>query len=535
MISTNTIVGGRYRVVKALGGGGMKLVYLAEDLRLAARPCALAEMVDSITNPQMQNQAVAAFQREADMLAELSNEHIPRIYDRFNEQNRHYLVMEYVDGVTLEQALKAAGGKLDQERVLAIASQILDTLDYLHNLEPPVIYRDLKPSNVMLTPNGQVKLIDFGIARHFQPLSNATMIGTQGYAPPEQYRGKVELRSDLYALGATIHHALTGRDPTTEPPFSFPPLQKVTPDVNPALAEVVDSALSYDVEKRIATATEFKHRLLSLQIGASATPAVNGASQAAASASVQPAAPGKPQLKLPLKESEAAPAPSPSAPTIRVSTGKFPCPGCGKHIPVDSRFCSYCAADLRQVQLLQPHDVIAPNQAETIRLSESEEVPGSRPRHVHGRYRGAGHHHRSRLPLFALLAMFLAAFALVRLIPFVLAVLAALGVTSAGGSSQPYPEVARPGYSAGPDAGEVPVPRGMIPNDNSPQALMLRRTLIMQGYRNVHFHLYGQSVELWGAVPTEADRMIVETMAFAITGAISLNDHIKVSDAFAGP
>ena len=105
--------------------------------------------------------------------------------------------------------------------MIDVALQVLDTLEYLHNLQPPVIYRDLKPSNVMLTPSGQVKLIDFGIARHFQPLSNATMIGTQGYAPPEQYRGKVETRSDLYALGATMHHALSGRDPALEPPFSF--------------------------------------------------------------------------------------------------------------------------------------------------------------------------------------------------------------------------------------------------------------------------------------------------------------------------
>src|SRR5271170_4279658 len=106
MIAPNTIVGGRYRVSKALGGGGMKLVYLAEDLRLASRRCALAEMVDSFTNPDMQRQAIAGFQREADMLAQLSNEHIPRVYDRFSEQNHHYLVMEFIDGVTLEDALK---------------------------------------------------------------------------------------------------------------------------------------------------------------------------------------------------------------------------------------------------------------------------------------------------------------------------------------------------------------------------------------------------------------------------------------------
>src|ERR1700741_3319711 len=115
MIAPNTIIGGRYRVMKPLGGGGMKLVYLAEDLRLAARPCALAEMVDSITNPDMQKQAVAAFQREADMLAQLSNEHIPRVFDRFSEANHHYLVMEYIEGVTLEEKLRANGGKLAEE------------------------------------------------------------------------------------------------------------------------------------------------------------------------------------------------------------------------------------------------------------------------------------------------------------------------------------------------------------------------------------------------------------------------------------
>src|SRR5271163_883256 len=269
MIAPNTIVGGRYRVTRPLGGGGMKLVYLAEDLRLAARPCALAEMVDTFTSPETQQQAVAAFQREADMLAQLSNEHIPRVFDRFSDQNHHYLVMEFIDGITLEQKLKDAGGKLSEGEVIDVALQVLDTLEYLHNLEPPVIYRDLKPSNVMLTPSGQVKLIDFGIARLFQPLSNATMIGTQGYAPPEQYRGKVEFRSDLYALGATMHHALSGRDPAFQPPFMFPPLRKLCPDLDSTLAAVVDQALAYDVVNRMRDATEFKRRLIEIQTGES--------------------------------------------------------------------------------------------------------------------------------------------------------------------------------------------------------------------------------------------------------------------------
>src|SRR5208282_1836853 len=161
MLNANEIVGGRYKVVKPLGGGGMKLVYLAEDLRLASRRCALAEMVDSFTSPDLQQQAVAAFQREADMLAQLANEHIPRIFDRFSEANHHYLVMEYIDGATLEDELRAQGGKMPPAQVIEIALQILTTLEYLHNLDPPVIYRDLKPSNVMITGDGMAKLIDF--------------------------------------------------------------------------------------------------------------------------------------------------------------------------------------------------------------------------------------------------------------------------------------------------------------------------------------------------------------------------------------
>src|SRR6202030_1259391 len=130
MIAANSIIGARYRVTKPIGGGGMKMVYLAEDLRLASRPRALAEMVDSFTDPAMQQQAVAAFQREADMLAQLSNEHIPRVFDRFSEQNRHYLVMEYIDGATLEEEMKQTGGRLAEPRTIDIALQILAPLEY---------------------------------------------------------------------------------------------------------------------------------------------------------------------------------------------------------------------------------------------------------------------------------------------------------------------------------------------------------------------------------------------------------------------
>lgn len=187
----------------------MKTVYLAEDQRLANRSCAIAEMIDNFTDPRLQAEAVEAFRREAKLLATLRHKHIPEVYDSFTESQRHFLVMEYIDGETLEAIIKDTGGVLGMTRTLEIAWEILDTLEYLHSRNPPVLYRDLKPSNVMIDRNGGLKLIDFGIARHFQPDETATMVGTHGYAPPEQYRGKNEPRSDLYALGALVHYLLT--------------------------------------------------------------------------------------------------------------------------------------------------------------------------------------------------------------------------------------------------------------------------------------------------------------------------------------
>lgn len=203
----------------------MKQVYLAEDLRLAKRSCALAEMLDAFADAATQRKAAMAFHREAEMLATLGNPHIPHVYDNFSEQNRHYLVMEYIEGTTLEEKLALSGGRLAEDAVTDIGLQTAEALEYLHGLRPPSVYRDLKPSNVMVIAAGLVKLIDFGIARYFQPLKTATAIGTQGYAAPEQYKGKAEVRSDIYALAATMHHLLTGRDPAMEPPFSFPPIE----------------------------------------------------------------------------------------------------------------------------------------------------------------------------------------------------------------------------------------------------------------------------------------------------------------------
>jgi len=541
MIAPHTIIGSRYRVVKALGGGGMKLVYLAEDLRLAARKCALAEMVDTFTSVEAQQQAVSAFQREADMLAQLSNEHIPRVFDRFSEGNHHFLVMEYIDGTTLEDQIKQHGGELPPDQVVEVALQVLDTLEYLHHLQPPVIYRDLKPSNIMVTGNGQAKLIDFGIARHFQPLSNATMIGTQGYAPPEQYRGKVETRSDIYALGATMHHAISGRDPAAEAPFSFPPLQKLCPDVDSRLASAIDQALAYDVDRRLPDAAEFKYRLLQLKSDAAGGSA-EGHSQSNHLA--------RTQLKLPLGDStadsatnpplsnqhpgragSAVPGPGPGGPTVLSAITEISCPQCMRRIPADSHFCSYCASDLR---LLNPLPRAAAANDETVLLSggyspENLRGPNPGPYPPANPSAGTRRRHGLRRPFLVIALIFAAGFIVAQLIK------------SVSRTDNPMP----PGYSTGSDDGADAMPRAhaAIPPgeysdyDEYSSALersrlaALRARLDAQGYSAVRFRLDGDTLILNGSVPTDYDRLAVQAICFATVGLTSLSDNLTVSGA----
>jgi serine/threonine protein kinase len=269
------LVGGRYRRLRILGEGGMKRVYAAEDSKLNNRLCAVAELIDSATDPAQQQANRSAFEREADLLAELNNEHIPKIFDRFSEGLRHYLVMEYVPGETLEHWVAAKGGRIDQPAALYFGAQILEGLVYLHNCAPPIAYRDLKPDNVMITPESRVRLIDFGIARHFTR-ARATVVGSPGYAAPEQYKGQVDPRTDIFAFGAVMHRALSGRDPQSEPPFTFPPLAQMRPDIDSRLAQLIDQCLSYDANQRPQHAAEVLAALTALASpAASASPPNN--------------------------------------------------------------------------------------------------------------------------------------------------------------------------------------------------------------------------------------------------------------------
>jgi serine/threonine protein kinase len=260
-----TILLGRYKIINVLGGGGMGRVYLARDLNFpdAKRLVAVKEMCSM--DKAHEDFMIKAFRREANLLALLSHPAIPRVYDwfGFDKDKRAYLVMEYIHGSDLE-ALLTKVKALPVEKIVIWTLDLLDVLDYLHAQPEPGVFRDLKPSNIMIDHLGKVRLIDFGIARAIQFTKPGTMVGTEGYAPPEQYRGKTTPVSDIYSLGATLHHLLTRVDPRNEPPFSFAerPIKKYNPGVPDWFIGVIEKALMYDAKDRWQSAAGMKQAIL---------------------------------------------------------------------------------------------------------------------------------------------------------------------------------------------------------------------------------------------------------------------------------
>src|SRR5438105_1512146 len=254
-----TLLIGRYQLLSRIGQGGMGAVYKASDTRLDDRLVAIKEMSKAGLPAAGLEEAEAAFEREARLLGKLLHPNLPRIHDHFTENDRSYLVMDFIDGETLEEYLDKRGHDLlPIERVLDWAEQLCDVLSYLHNHQPPIIFRDLKPANVMISESGHIFLIDFGIARLFKPgqSHDTVALGSPGYAAPEQY-GKAQStpRSDLYSLGALIHCLLTGDDPS-ERPFFFRPASQANPAVPHALEALLQRMLEMDAERRPASAQE---------------------------------------------------------------------------------------------------------------------------------------------------------------------------------------------------------------------------------------------------------------------------------------
>lgn len=246
----------RYYITRIIKQGGQGAVYAGIDKH--GQQYAIKEMLDRFLDPQERAEAVARFNAEADLLQRMAHPRIPRVYSHFTDEGRHYLTMDYIQGSDLDHIV-AQRGVLPEAQVLEWVDQICDVLSYLHGRK--LIYRDMKPSNVMIEPDGGVKLVDFGITKLFNPSERGTQIGTPGYAPPEQYQGLATPASDVYALGATLHYLLTGRDPTEYPPFSFPPARDIKPSVSRRTSEAIEKALRMQPEERWATIAEFRAQL----------------------------------------------------------------------------------------------------------------------------------------------------------------------------------------------------------------------------------------------------------------------------------
>ncbi len=256
----------RYRIVSQLGSGGYGKVYKAVDTEFANRLVAIKEMLQHGLSEQEIVEVTEAFKREALMLATLTHPNLPSIYDYFTENGRYYLVMSFIEGVTLDDYLEAKGGSLPVEKVLQIGIQLATVLSFLHMRKPAIIFRDLKPSNVMRTPDGQIYLIDFGIARHFKQgkAKDTLVLGSPGYAAPEQYgRSQTSPQTDIYSLGVLLHYLLTGIDPSLAP-FAQKPL---TLSHYPQFSTLIMCMLEIDVKKRPLSMGNIKREMQRIVAG----------------------------------------------------------------------------------------------------------------------------------------------------------------------------------------------------------------------------------------------------------------------------
>jgi hypothetical protein len=275
-LPANFMLNNRFLILQKIGQGGMAAVYKVSDTWQSGTVWAVKEMSDAaIPNQQDRTYAVQCFQQEGSLLQSLNHPNLMKVSDIFCEGGKFYLLMEFIPGSTLE-AMLSARGRFSEQEVIPWALQLCDVLDYLHTHTPPIIFRDLKPGNIMITPTGQVKLIDFGIVRFFKPgkTKDTQALGTPGYCAPEATSGQTDARSDIYSLNVTLHQLLTGYDPGTAM-FSLPPARQLNAAVSAGLEEIISKGVQLRREQRWASAAEMRSELIHLAYGGVA---VNGVS-----------------------------------------------------------------------------------------------------------------------------------------------------------------------------------------------------------------------------------------------------------------
>ncbi len=260
MLEIGSLVGGKYKVLSVIGQGGMSTVYLAMNER-ANKPWAIKEVrKDAVADFRVVRQSLIT---ETDLLKELSHPYLPSIVDVIDEEGRFLIVMDYIEGNTLEKALNLMGAQ-PQDYVIEWGIQLCDVLEYLHTRKPAIIYRDLKPGNIMLRPDGTITLIDFGTAREFkeQKSTDTSYLGTRGYAAPEQFggMGQTDARTDIYCLGATLYHLVTGHNPS-EPPYEFYPIRYWNQQLSPGLEYIINKCIQNNPDDRYQSCAEVMYDL----------------------------------------------------------------------------------------------------------------------------------------------------------------------------------------------------------------------------------------------------------------------------------
>jgi serine/threonine protein kinase len=266
-LDAGLLLAGRYRILAKVGEGGFGVVYKARDIKRRHRLVAIKQIDLGGLSPRQIIEATDSYNREVSMLSRLSHRNLPRIYDHFTDPTHWYVVMQYIEGETLEDSLKRAkGGRLPLKQVRAIGVQLSNVLSYLHAQTPPIIFRDVKPANIMRTRWGRLYLIDFGIARRFSPdkKRDTGLLGSPGYAAPEQYgRAQSTEKTDIYGLGVTLQHLLTGKEPLdVEPPT--PPTNLPHP-ASQQFQQVLAEMQATDAFWRPHNMWDVKKRLLFIQ------------------------------------------------------------------------------------------------------------------------------------------------------------------------------------------------------------------------------------------------------------------------------